>query len=97
MFKHTLRLNLIDYSSIEAGNHHYYSINGITLPDYIDSVLNVSIGSTYVTFQFSTKTKRIMFGPTPDIDINVTSIPCVVEYYSLSKDRELKLNQLIQN
>jgi len=63
-------------------------INGIKLPDYIDSVLNVSILSIPVKFSFDVSSKQLVIfytGKIFDIDI---------KYFSKSLDRDNKLNKL---
>lgn len=68
-------------------------INSIKLPDYIDSVLNVSINSIPVMFSFHVNSKELGIvytgkGKSPSIfDLDV-------EYFSKSLDRDNKLNSL---
>jgi len=67
-------------------------INGIKLPDYIDSVLDVSINSIPVKFSFSVSSKQLVVFYTgkskaPFFDIDI-------KYFSKSLDRDNKLNKL---
>lgn len=58
------------------------------LPSYVDSVLSAKIGGYSIPFSFNCKSKGIGF-----LHNNGTIL---IEYYSVAKDREMKLNQLLK-
>ncbi len=74
-------------------------INGIKLPDYIDSVLEVSLNSIPVKYSFSVNSKQLFILFTgKNIQPLLRSRPSIfnidIKYFSKSLDRDDKLNSL---
>ena len=77
-------------------------INGIKLPDYIDSILDVSILSIPVKFSFSVSSKQLVIFYTNMVNTLIltgkSKVPSIfdinIKYFSKSLDRDNKLNNL---
>lgn len=83
--------------------HIIYGIEGIYLPDYVDSVLSVTISDHLsefkIPFVFSISTKNLILQlPTwaNGSTMNYSGKSALIEYYSVSKTRESKINQIIE-
>lgn len=80
-----------------------YGIEGIYLPDYVDSVLSVTmvdhLSGFKIPFVFSISTKNLTLHlPTwaNGSTMNYTGKSIIIEYHSVSKTRESKINQIIE-
>lgn len=63
------------------------TLGNFQLPSYVDNVLSAKIGGYIIPFSFHCESKNICF--------LYNNGDILIEYYSVAKDREMKLNQLL--
>lgn len=93
------------YLTIPLDKNIIYGIEGIYLPDYVDSVSSVTIedhiSTIKIPFTFSISTKNLILmtpnwvGPPIKNGLDLTGKSIIIEYYSVSKSRESKINQIL--
>lgn len=105
MIKYNLAISLDKTHIIYGieGQMHANKQNQIYLPDYVDSVLSVTISDHLsefkIPFVFSISTKNLILQlPTwaNGSTMNYSGKSALIEYYSVSKTRESKINQIIE-